>query len=72
MFVFSYLLDIQYIDSKFTPMLNDKILEIFIKVDDFCNILEYEIAKHQLPKNTLILKPEIEKLVYVLLKSLRY
>lgn len=35
-------------------MIKDKILEIFIKVDDFCNIFEHEIAKHQLPKNTKI------------------
>jgi len=36
-------------------MLKDKITEIFIKVDDFCNLFEKEIVKHQLPMH-----PEIK------------
>lgn len=31
-----------------TPNLRDKIAEIFIKTDDFCNAFEHEFAKHQL------------------------
>jgi hypothetical protein len=33
-------------------MLKDKITEIFVKVDDFCNLFEKEIEKHQLPTSS--------------------
>jgi hypothetical protein len=33
----------------------DKIIEIFIKVDDFCKEFETEIAKHQLAAGTYYL-----------------
>lgn len=32
-----------------TPSLRDKIAEIFVRTDDFCNAFEKEFAKHQLP-----------------------
>ncbi len=31
-----------------TPSLRDKIAEIFIKTDDFCNYFEHEFVKNQL------------------------
>jgi hypothetical protein len=31
-----------------TPSLRDKIAEIFVKTDDFCNTFEHEFVKHQL------------------------
>ncbi|WP_462267591.1 hypothetical protein [Mucilaginibacter sp.] len=30
------------------PMLRDKFIEIFVKVDDFCKEFKLEIKKHQL------------------------
>jgi Transposase DDE domain len=32
-----------------TPLFSDKVAEIFVKVDDFCNHFENEFAKHSLP-----------------------
>jgi hypothetical protein len=32
-----------------TSSLQDKITEVFVKVDDFCNVFEKEFVKHQLP-----------------------
>lgn len=32
-----------------TPLFTDKIAEIFVKVDDFCNEFELEFKKHSLP-----------------------
>ncbi|MCZ2337452.1 MAG: hypothetical protein LC127_04490 [Chitinophagales bacterium] len=34
-----------------TLSLQDKIIEIFFKTDDFCNAFEHEFAKHQLSGN---------------------
>lgn len=34
-----------------TPSLQDKIIEIFFKIDDFCNAFEHEFVKHQLSSN---------------------
>lgn len=31
-----------------TPLFSDKVAEIFVKVDDFCNIFEHEFKKHSL------------------------
>lgn len=36
-------------------MLIDKIVEVFVKVDDFCKLFEVEIPKHQLPKNSNVI-----------------
>lgn len=33
-------------------MLRDKITEIFVKVDDFCNLFEKEFSKYQIPSST--------------------
>lgn len=35
-----------------TPSLRDKIAEIFIKTDDFCNSFEHEFVKHQLSESS--------------------
>ena len=32
-----------------TPLFCDKVAEIFVKVDDFCNEFENEFKKHSLP-----------------------
>lgn len=32
-----------------TPLFSDKVAEIFVKVDDFCNLFENEFKKHALP-----------------------
>ena len=32
-----------------TPLFSDKVAEIFVKVDDFCNHFENEFNKHTLP-----------------------
>ena len=32
-----------------TPLFKDKVTEIFVKVDDFCNYFEDEFKKHSLP-----------------------
>ena len=37
-------------------MLRDKIIEIFVKVDDFCKDFEVEIKKHQLQSGTIRLR----------------
>ena len=35
-----------------TPSLRDKIAEIFVKTDDFCNAFEHEFVKHQLAERS--------------------
>lgn len=32
-----------------TPLFTDKVAEIFVKVDDFCNHFEHEFKNHALP-----------------------
>ena len=32
-----------------TPLFTDKVAEVFVKVDDFCNEFEIEFKKHSLP-----------------------
>jgi DDE family transposase len=39
-----------------TPLFSDKVAEIFVKVDDFCNHFENEFKKHALPSPTDIKK----------------
>jgi len=39
-----------------TPLFSDKVAEIFVKVDDFCNHFENEFKKHTLPSPTDIKK----------------
>jgi hypothetical protein len=31
------------------PLFSDKVAEIFVRVDDFCNVFEHEFKKHSLP-----------------------
>ena len=35
-----------------TPLFQDKVAEIFVKVDDFCNLFELEFKKYSLPSTT--------------------
>jgi transposase len=35
-----------------TPLFSDKVAEIFVKVDDFCNVFEHEFKKHSLPASS--------------------
>jgi hypothetical protein len=37
-------------------MLQDKIIEIFVKVDDFCKLFEAEFTKFQLPNDSDVKK----------------
>jgi len=39
-----------------TPLFSDKVAEIFVKVDDFCNHFENEFKKHALPPSSGIKK----------------
>ena len=39
-----------------TPLFSDKVAEIFVKVDDFCNVFEYEFKKHSLPASSTLKK----------------
>ena len=39
-----------------TPLFSDKVAEIFVKVDDFCNHFENEFKKHSLPPSSGIKK----------------
>ena len=39
-----------------TPLFSDKVAEIFVKVDDFCNHFENEFKKHSLPTSPGIKK----------------
>ena len=48
-------------------MLKNKIIEIFIKVDDFCNYFEKEYKKHQIEDESGI-KHRNKKLGFVVLK----
>lgn len=48
-------------------LLQDKIIEIFVQVDDFDNEFEVEFKILQLP-SPRVLKPVIEKLVCVAMK----
>ncbi len=35
-----------------TPLFSDKVAEIFVKVDDFCNVFEHEFKKQSLPASS--------------------
>ena len=35
-----------------TPLFSDKVAEIFVKADDFCNVFEHEFKKHSLPASS--------------------
>ena len=39
-----------------TPLFSDKVAEIFVKVDDFCNVFEHEFKKHSLPASSTLKK----------------
>ena len=45
-----------YLTNKSSTMLRDKITEIFVKVDDFCNEFEHEYKKHALAPDASVKK----------------